>query len=243
MWKNGCKNGAHEPVHDQVGALLPRSLVQRLVIHRTNVYPPAQRPLQLRMLSLGIDRTRTLRGAVCGAVAADGLGAPAAARQARVRLALRRRRAARQGGRHAASRLVPDRARHAHPERRRCSAPSTPTSRRRCRSPAALRGPAAALVEHLAAWPLGAVSDRIHPARDELPDAARATAARSRRSLWRHLLFGLVLGELERRLNAEPEPAPPDPRRPTTRATATASSSTPSASAPTTTPTVRPSER
>jgi hypothetical protein len=27
----------------------------------------------------------------------------------------------------------------------------------------------------------------------------------------RHLLFGVVLGELERRVNAEPEPVPPEP--------------------------------
>jgi hypothetical protein len=31
---------------------------------------------------------------------------------------------------------------------------------------------------------------------------------------WRHLLFGFVLGELERRINAEPEPEPPEPETP-----------------------------
>jgi hypothetical protein len=31
--------------------------------------------------------------------------------------------------------------------------------------------------------------------------------------LWRHLLFGLILGELERRANAEPEPVPPPEER------------------------------
>ncbi len=33
----------------------------------------------------------------------------------------------------------------------------------------ALRGPAAALLEHVALWPLGAVTDRLPPAREEIP--------------------------------------------------------------------------
>ena len=52
-----------------------------------------------------------------------------------------------------------------------------------------------------AAWPLGRLVDRFHPARDDLP----ALAANHRvlaQSTWRHLVFALVLGELERRLNA-----------------------------------------
>jgi hypothetical protein len=79
--------------------------------------------------------------------------------------------------------------------------------------PAALRGPTAALFEHLASWPLGRVSDRVHPARDRLP---RLTGNRAAfvQAVWRHLLFGLVLGELERRLNGgperDPEPLPAD---------------------------------
>ncbi|HET9720928.1 MAG TPA: hypothetical protein VFP55_12685 [Solirubrobacteraceae bacterium] len=74
--------------------------------------------------------------------------------------------------------------------------------------PAVLRGPAVALGEHFALWPLGAFSDRFHPARDELPRLSGNRRA-FYQAIWRHLLFGLVLGELERRLNAEPEtPAP-----------------------------------
>jgi hypothetical protein len=73
-----------------------------------------------------------------------------------------------------------------------------------------LRGPTVALVEHLALWPLGALSDRFHPARKDL-----AALAGNRRAFaqaaWRHLVFGLVLGELERRLNAGPSAAPPEP--------------------------------
>ena len=73
--------------------------------------------------------------------------------------------------------------------------------------PPVLRGPAVALTEHFALWPLGAITDRAHPARKELPGLSGNRRA-FYQALWRHLLFGLVLGELERRLNAEPEPAP-----------------------------------
>jgi hypothetical protein len=71
--------------------------------------------------------------------------------------------------------------------------------------PAWARGPVAAMAEHLASWPLVAVTDRVHPARDELPTLAGSPAAFAQ-ATWRHLLFGVVLGELERRLNP---PAPP----------------------------------
>jgi hypothetical protein len=77
--------------------------------------------------------------------------------------------------------------------------------------PPALRGPVAGLVEHLAAWPLGSLSDRVHPAREQLPKLGGNREA-FLQSTWRHLLFGLVLGELERRVNTEPEPAPPEPQ-------------------------------
>jgi hypothetical protein len=72
--------------------------------------------------------------------------------------------------------------------------------------PAWARGPAAAMVEHLASWPLVAVTDRVHPARAELPTLAGSPAAFAQ-ATWRHLLFGVVLGELERRLNPPPPPA------------------------------------
>jgi hypothetical protein len=73
--------------------------------------------------------------------------------------------------------------------------------------PPALKGPAVALSEHLALWPLGRVVDRLHPARRDLPALAGNHRAFAQ-ALARHLLFGLVLGELERRLNVAPEPAP-----------------------------------
>jgi xanthosine utilization system XapX-like protein len=57
--------------------------------------------------------------------------------------------------------------------------------------PPQLAGVAAGLGEHLATWPLTALVDR------DLAGDRRAFA----QSAWRHALFGLVLGELERRLN------------------------------------------
>jgi hypothetical protein len=51
------------------------------------------------------------------------------------------------------------------------------------------------------------VTDRIHPARDDLPPLGTSGAAFAQ-ATWRHLLFGVVLGELERRLNDEPGDGP-----------------------------------
>jgi hypothetical protein len=75
---------------------------------------------------------------------------------------------------------------------------------RRVPLPSWLRGPAAGLGEHVASWPLVLVTDRIHPARDELPTLGTSAAAFAQ-ATYRHLLFGAILGELERRLNAEPD--------------------------------------
>jgi hypothetical protein len=67
--------------------------------------------------------------------------------------------------------------------------------------PPVLRGPAVAMTELVATWPLAALSDRFHPARDQLPALYRSRRAFAQ-AAWRHLLFGFVLGELERRLSA-----------------------------------------
>jgi hypothetical protein len=73
--------------------------------------------------------------------------------------------------------------------------------------PAVLRGPAAGLVEHLATWPATLLLDRV-PAWEPLPRLWGNWAAFGQ-ATWRHLLFGTVLGELERRLNPpEPEAEP-----------------------------------
>jgi hypothetical protein len=75
--------------------------------------------------------------------------------------------------------------------------------------PSWARGPLAGLAEHLSTWPLTAVTDRVHPARDELPPLATNGRA-FLQAAWRHLVFGTVLGELERRLNApQDEEVPP----------------------------------
>lgn len=76
--------------------------------------------------------------------------------------------------------------------------------------PPPLRGPAAALAEHLALWPLTSLCDRAHPARDELPTLAGNRRAFAQ-ATWRHLLFGFVLGALERRLSAEEDATVPGP--------------------------------
>lgn len=73
--------------------------------------------------------------------------------------------------------------------------------------PAPARGPLAGAAEHVALWPLVALSDRLHPARRELPRLSGNGRAFAQ-AAWRHLLFGAVLGEIERRLNP-PEPEPP----------------------------------
>ena len=49
---------------------------------------------------------------------------------------------------------------------------------------------------------------RAHPARDECPRCGAVRAAFAQ-ATWRHVLFGTVLGELERRLNAEDDVEPP----------------------------------
>ena len=74
--------------------------------------------------------------------------------------------------------------------------------------PPAMRGLVAAMVENFGMWPLSQVSDRVHPARRDL-----APLAGNRRALaqatWRHFVFGFVMGEIERRLNAADEYEPP----------------------------------
>ena len=64
-----------------------------------------------------------------------------------------------------------------------------------------------ALIEHVTLWPLVRLVDEYHPARRELTTLTGNSRAFAQ-ATWRHLLFGVVLGELERRLNP---PAPPEP--------------------------------
>jgi hypothetical protein len=182
--------------------------VQGYVIHRTLAYPLRPRPLQLRALSSRIDRTRTLRGAVCGAVAAAvwALQQPLDKRlfsSGYDDVELLGRAVTRGDGWYPAGLALHMQngavfgAVYAH------LAPFLPLA-------PALRGPAVGIAEHLLLWPLGSVADRVHPARGQLPALAGNRRAFAQ-AAWRHALFGLVLGELERRLNSAPEPAPPQP--------------------------------
>jgi hypothetical protein len=158
-------------------------------------------------LSVAIDRTRTLRGALCGAVAA----AIWAVQQPLDKLIFRSGyddvellgRALTSGASWYSLGLA------AHLSNGAVFgavyaniAPSLPIS-------PALRGPALAFGEHLGLWPLVVVTDRLHPARAQLPPLSG-----NRRAFWqagyRHLFFGFVLGELERRMNGPPRPPTSD---------------------------------
>jgi hypothetical protein len=68
----------------------------------------------------------------------------------------------------------------------------------RLRVPPTLRGPLAGLTEHLLTWPAMAL---VAPAVARSPRAFLQSA-------WRHVVFGAVLGELERRLNGPGELEP-----------------------------------
>ncbi len=83
--------------------------------------------------------------------------------------------------------------------------------------PAWARGPAAGMIEHVATWPSTKYVPRFHPDGGRFPQLWGSGPALAQ-ATWRHLLFGAVLGEVERRLNPPapaPEPAPdpvaPDP--------------------------------
>ncbi|HEY1457438.1 MAG TPA: hypothetical protein VGF15_02870 [Solirubrobacteraceae bacterium] len=70
--------------------------------------------------------------------------------------------------------------------------------------PSWARGPLLAVLENFLSWPLVAVSDRLHPAREQLGKSFANPRALAQ-ATWRHLLFGILLGELERTLN-KPSP-------------------------------------
>jgi hypothetical protein len=68
--------------------------------------------------------------------------------------------------------------------------------------PSWAKGPAAAMAEHAGTWPLTLLVGRVHPAGGDFP-ALFANPRAIAQATWRHLVFGVVLGELERRLNAD----------------------------------------
>ncbi len=65
--------------------------------------------------------------------------------------------------------------------------------------PAPARAPLFALGEHLATWPGTRLLPAVHPAAGDFPPLWGDHAAFAQ-ATWRHLLFGAVLGTLERRL-------------------------------------------
>jgi hypothetical protein len=74
--------------------------------------------------------------------------------------------------------------------------------------PPALRGLTAGLVQHFAFWPLGSLVEGHHPAGNELISLKGNRRALAQ-ATWRHALFGLLIGVLEHRLNAQREAEPP----------------------------------
>ena len=66
--------------------------------------------------------------------------------------------------------------------------------------PPVVRGLLAALIEHVAAWPLTVLFDRHHPESEELPKLASNGGAFGQATI-RHAVFGIVLGLLEHELN------------------------------------------
>lgn len=75
--------------------------------------------------------------------------------------------------------------------------------------PPVLRGMAVGLAEHAATWPLTRFTDRLHPARRELPRLYGDWRAFGQ-AAWRHALFGAVLGLLEHALNDRSADEPPE---------------------------------
>ncbi len=65
-----------------------------------------------------------------------------------------------------------------------------------------------ALAENFATWPLTRVTDRFHPAREELPQLSGNPRALLQ-ATWRHLVFGLVLGTVEALVNDRSDDEPP----------------------------------
>ena len=66
--------------------------------------------------------------------------------------------------------------------------------------PAVIRGLLVGLIEHVATWPMVALVDRYHPARNELPKLKANRRAFGQATI-RHAVFGIVLGLVEHALD------------------------------------------
>ena len=152
---------------------------------------------------------------LAGAVAAGVWAAQQPLDKRRVRRRLRRRRAARQGGRRAGAGAGRRSGLGAAPrQRRRVRRRVRATSRRALPLPAVgARARGRRWPSTSSTWPLAVVCrTACTRRRDDMPRAVAATARALAQATWRHLLFGVVLGELERRLNATDEDAAPGVR-------------------------------
>ena len=180
---------------------------------RSTIRTPPARAVTVR-LAMALDRAKTARGALAGAVAAGVWAAQQPLDIQRLRRRLRRHRAARQD-------------RHPRPARgaRSASRCTSPTARvfgaiyaavaPRLPLPSWARGPAAALAEHVATWPLD-LADRLHPAGDDFPPLFANPRAFAQ-ATWRHA----ALRRRPRRARAPPERPR---RRRASRRTSTAAS-------------------
>lgn len=66
--------------------------------------------------------------------------------------------------------------------------------------PPVARALMAGMAEHFGTWPFIGVAERLHPARGDLPKLAGNPRALAQ-ATWRHVLFAVVVGVLEERLN------------------------------------------
>lgn len=194
---------AHEPVDERVDALVARACMQGVWIHRQG-QPRLRDPVTVAR-AMALDRGRTLRGALAGGVAA---GAWAAQQPLDKRLfgsdyddmELLGKAVTRGSGWFPTGLAL-------HLTHGALFGAVYANVARLAPLPPTTRGPLAGLTEHVGLWPLARLSDRFHPARDELPRLTGNGRAFAQ-ATWRHLLFGVVLGELERRINP-PAPEPP----------------------------------
>lgn len=66
----------------------------------------------------------------------------------------------------------------------------------------------AATAENFGSWPAAWLVDNFHPAPGDIPKLLGNRRALAQ-ATWRHLLFGVVMGEVERRLNSDGADEPP----------------------------------
>jgi hypothetical protein len=66
----------------------------------------------------------------------------------------------------------------------------------------------ASMAENFGSWPAARLVDNFHPAPGDIPKLVGNRRALAQ-ATWRHLVFGVVMGEVERRLNSDGADEPP----------------------------------